>query len=346
MIGIGPLITIPLVIRAARAGRWRWSAGSPARSSRSATAWSGPNSDPATRVSGGTYVYLREIFGAQRWGRLLAFLFNWQFFLSASLVISTGYIGFANYAGYLFPAWPARIRVHARMAARRRRATLLAAVPPHHGDRLARHRSGVRWPSERCLLVAHCRLRARRLSPRVRFERAGALRMGLPRRTSAARCTSRSTTMWDTPNRLCGRRSRYIRAARFRWRSCSPIAHRVRAVRVLADRRARRRSVAVAGGAARRAGAAASAVRGIHRGRERMGNVARACDHGAHPDYRIRLGFRRAARNFARAVRRRARRRVSSGIRAAASAPEVFRTSRCCSWARSRWWRPFSISVS
>ena len=102
MIGIGPLITIPLVLAQlagplALAG---WIAGALVALC-DGLVWAQLGS--RYPVSGGTYVYLREIFGRDRWGRLFAFLYNWQFFLSASLTISTGYIGFANYAGYLFP---------------------------------------------------------------------------------------------------------------------------------------------------------------------------------------------------------------------------------------------------
>ena len=52
--------------------------------------------------SGGSFHYLREAFGRERLGRLMAFLFVWQFILSGPLEIASGYIGFANYAGYLW----------------------------------------------------------------------------------------------------------------------------------------------------------------------------------------------------------------------------------------------------
>ncbi|MEO9263416.1 MAG: APC family permease, partial [Candidatus Baltobacteraceae bacterium] len=54
-------------------------------------------------ASGGTYGYLREAFGRHGFGRLLAFLFVWQTVFVAPMNQATGYIGFANYAGYLFP---------------------------------------------------------------------------------------------------------------------------------------------------------------------------------------------------------------------------------------------------
>ncbi|PYP91135.1 MAG: amino acid permease, partial [Gemmatimonadetes bacterium] len=37
------------------------------------------------------------------WGRLVGFLFIWQFILSGPLEIASGYIGFAQYAGYIWP---------------------------------------------------------------------------------------------------------------------------------------------------------------------------------------------------------------------------------------------------
>src|SRR5579864_4481801 len=91
MIGIGPLITIPLVLAflAGPLALIGWIAGAIVALC-DGLVWAELSSQYPG--SGGTYVYLREIFGRERWGRLLAFLFNWQFFLSSSLVISTGYI--------------------------------------------------------------------------------------------------------------------------------------------------------------------------------------------------------------------------------------------------------------
>src|SRR3982750_4127106 len=52
--------------------------------------------------SGGSFHYLREAFGPARFGRLMGFLFVWQFILSGPLEIASGYIGFAQYASYLW----------------------------------------------------------------------------------------------------------------------------------------------------------------------------------------------------------------------------------------------------
>ncbi|HWE40859.1 MAG TPA: APC family permease, partial [Gemmatimonadaceae bacterium] len=52
--------------------------------------------------SGGSFQYLREAFGRERYGRLMAFLFVWQFVLSGPLEIASGYIGFAQYSSYIW----------------------------------------------------------------------------------------------------------------------------------------------------------------------------------------------------------------------------------------------------
>jgi amino acid transporter len=52
--------------------------------------------------SGGSFRYLVEGFGPASFGRLIGFLFIWQFILSGPLEIASGYIGFANYAGYIW----------------------------------------------------------------------------------------------------------------------------------------------------------------------------------------------------------------------------------------------------
>src|SRR3954454_1505946 len=52
--------------------------------------------------SGGSFHYLRQAYGPARFGRLMGFLFVWQFVLSGPLEIASGYIGFAQYASYLW----------------------------------------------------------------------------------------------------------------------------------------------------------------------------------------------------------------------------------------------------
>lgn len=55
--------------------------------------------------SGGSYLYLLEAYGPQRWGRLMAFLFVWQFLLSGPLEIASGLIAIAQVAKEINPVW-------------------------------------------------------------------------------------------------------------------------------------------------------------------------------------------------------------------------------------------------
>src|SRR5437868_2224981 len=41
--------------------------------------------------AGGSYVYLRDAFGRETWGRLMGFLFIWQFIISGPMEIGSGF---------------------------------------------------------------------------------------------------------------------------------------------------------------------------------------------------------------------------------------------------------------
>ena len=51
--------------------------------------------------SGGSYLYLLECYGRNRWGRLMAFLFIWQFLISGPLELGSGLIAIAQFSGSL-----------------------------------------------------------------------------------------------------------------------------------------------------------------------------------------------------------------------------------------------------
>lgn len=53
--------------------------------------------------SGGSYLYLLECFGRQRWGRLMAFLFIWQFLISGPLEVASGLIAMGQFASAISP---------------------------------------------------------------------------------------------------------------------------------------------------------------------------------------------------------------------------------------------------
>src|SRR5688500_16960474 len=103
MIGIGPFITIPMLMSAVGGGPQAMLGWIVAVLIVIPNGMIWSELGAALPGSGGTYVYLREGYGRNTWGRLMAFLFIWQFILSGPLEIASGYIGFKRYATYLFP---------------------------------------------------------------------------------------------------------------------------------------------------------------------------------------------------------------------------------------------------
>ena len=102
MIGIGPFVVSPLVIRAMGGPQAlvAWTAGA-VLALLDGFIWS--ELGAALPRAGGSYVFLREAYGPGKWGRLMSFLFVWQTLIQAPLVIASGAIGFSQYASYLHP---------------------------------------------------------------------------------------------------------------------------------------------------------------------------------------------------------------------------------------------------
>jgi basic amino acid/polyamine antiporter, APA family len=103
MIGVGPFITIPLIVSAMGGPQAMlgWIAGA-IFAICDGLVWA--ELGAAMPGSGGSYRYLREIYGPNRLGRLISFLFIWQLSFSAPLSIASGSIGLAGYASYLWPS--------------------------------------------------------------------------------------------------------------------------------------------------------------------------------------------------------------------------------------------------
>src|SRR5262245_56457888 len=101
MIGVGPFITIPLLMTALGGplALLGWGAALVIVIA-DGMVWS--ELGAAMPQSGGSFGYLREAFGRETFGRLMAFLFVWQFLISGPLEIASGYIGFANYLRYVW----------------------------------------------------------------------------------------------------------------------------------------------------------------------------------------------------------------------------------------------------
>src|SRR5215468_10623113 len=101
MVGVGPFITIPLIIAAMGGPQCMlgWLLGA-VLAVCDGLVWS--ELSAALPGTGGTYFYLREIFRKTSFGGILPFLFIWQFIFSGPLEIASGYIGFAQYVGYFW----------------------------------------------------------------------------------------------------------------------------------------------------------------------------------------------------------------------------------------------------
>ncbi len=111
MIGVGPFITIPLVVSAMGGPQAMlgWILGA-ILAVCDGLVWA--ELGAAMPGSGGSYRYLREIYGSQHLGKLVSFLFIWQLSFSAPLSIASGAIGFAGYASYIFPGLEHQYSAH------------------------------------------------------------------------------------------------------------------------------------------------------------------------------------------------------------------------------------------
>jgi APA family basic amino acid/polyamine antiporter len=103
MIGVGPFITIPLIVAAAGGPQAMlgWIAGA-VLALCDGLVWA--ELGAAMPRAGGSYHYLGQIYGPQRLGRLVSFLFIWQLTFSAPLSIASGCIGLADHLAYIFPS--------------------------------------------------------------------------------------------------------------------------------------------------------------------------------------------------------------------------------------------------
>ncbi len=99
MCGIGPFVTIPLMIAALGGPQaiFGWIVGA-LLALVDGLVWA--ELGAAMPGAGGTYLYLREAF-QYRTGRLMPFLFVWTAMFTIPLIMSTGVIGLVQYLGFL-----------------------------------------------------------------------------------------------------------------------------------------------------------------------------------------------------------------------------------------------------
>ena len=155
MIGVGPFITMPLVLSAMGGPQalLGWIVGALLAVCDGLVS---AELGAALPASGGSYRYLREIYGPQKWGRLISFLFIWQVSFQRApfdchwmhrpggirrlLLAGTRHGICPSRRCSAHPVgWPAAGQLDRHTRNRRRRRDLLlhrtAALPPHHGDR-------------------------------------------------------------------------------------------------------------------------------------------------------------------------------------------------------------------
>lgn len=111
MIGVGPFITLPLIIGAMGGPQSMlgWILGA-VFAMCDGLVWA--ELGAAMPRSGGSYRYLREIYGPDRLGKLISFLFIWQLSFSAPMSIATGALGLASYSAYFWPGLERQYTAH------------------------------------------------------------------------------------------------------------------------------------------------------------------------------------------------------------------------------------------
>ena len=106
MIGVGPFLTIPLLLASMNCPHamlgWILGAGIVICDG---LVWA--ELGAALPQSGGAYHYLSEAFGRNGPGRMMGFLFLWQLVIAMPLGLASGAVGFSQYALYLWPGMSA-----------------------------------------------------------------------------------------------------------------------------------------------------------------------------------------------------------------------------------------------
>ena len=126
MIGVGPFITLPLLLGAMGGPQAMlgWIAGA-LLALCDGLVWA--ELGAMMPHAGGSYRFLREMF-PPRLGRALAFLYVFQLMISAPLSVASGCIGLGQYAGYLLPALNTHTAHWGRLTAGPATALAIAAV--------------------------------------------------------------------------------------------------------------------------------------------------------------------------------------------------------------------------
>ncbi len=101
MIGIGPFITVPIILTTMGGPQalLAWFVGAVLAIADGLVI---SELGAALPGSGGTYTFLRDSYNRETWGKLMAWLFAWEFLFFGPLEIASGTIGMTDYLSYLW----------------------------------------------------------------------------------------------------------------------------------------------------------------------------------------------------------------------------------------------------
>ena len=102
MVGVGPFVTLPLIVGVMGGPQaiLGWLMGA-LLSLCDGLIWS--ELGTAYPEAGGSYAYLKHLYGEKTFGRTFSFLYAWQLLISAPLSIASGCIGFSQYVSFFLP---------------------------------------------------------------------------------------------------------------------------------------------------------------------------------------------------------------------------------------------------
>ena len=102
MVGVGPFVTLPLIVGVMGGPQaiLGWLMGA-VLSLCDGLIWS--ELGTAYPEAGGSYAYLKHLYGERKRGRAFSFLYAWQLLISAPLSIASGCIGFSQYLSFFLP---------------------------------------------------------------------------------------------------------------------------------------------------------------------------------------------------------------------------------------------------
>ncbi len=102
MVGVGPFVTLPLIVGVMGGPQaiLGWVMGA-LLSLCDGLIWS--ELGTAYPEAGGSYAYLKHLYGEKTLGRAFSFLYAWQLLISAPLSIASGCIGFSQYLSFFLP---------------------------------------------------------------------------------------------------------------------------------------------------------------------------------------------------------------------------------------------------